>query len=98
MDELDTFISEIVDKKDLPGVTPDLKQGLIETMKLRLIDLIDQAIISALPDEKVHRFAELLDAEASDDDIHAFIADSGINQHEIVQSVLMNFKDEYLAQ
>lgn len=97
MDQFDAFIKEIIEAKQLPGLTEDAKLGLVEEMRARLLDMIDRALIEALPDDKVEAFSALVDAEqTSDEQLQAFIADNGVNVEEVTTKVLVAFRDLYL--
>jgi len=97
MDQLDTFIKEIIDAKQLPGVTEDAKLGLVEEMRERLLDMINRALIEALPDDKMAEFSQLLDNESVDDDaVQQFIAQSGVNVQEVTTKTMLAFRALYL--
>lgn len=98
MDQFDTFIKDIIEAKQLPGLTEEAKLGLLEEMRERLLDMIDRALIEALPDDKVAEFSALVDAEqTSDEQLQAFIAESGVNAEEVTTKVLVAFRDLYLS-
>jgi hypothetical protein len=97
MDQLDTFIVEIIKAKQLPGLTDEAKTGLRDEMKDRVLDLINRALIEALPEEKVAEFSALLDKEnLSDEEVQGFIAASGVDVEEVTQKVLLSFRQAYL--
>lgn len=98
MDQLDTFISSIIDAKQLPGITEEAKIDLIAEMKERLLDLIDRALIEALPEDKVDALTALAENEATtDEELQQFVANSGVNVEEVTAQTLAQFKDLYLA-
>lgn len=98
MDQLDTFISNIIDAKQLPGITEEAKLELIAEMKGRLLDLIDRAVIEALPEDKVDQLTALAGAEGTTDEmLQSFIAESGVNVEEVTADALAQFRDFYLA-
>lgn len=97
MDQLDTFISEILELKQLPGINNEAKQLLIAQMRERLLDMINRALIDALPEEKVAEFSALLDSEAvSDEEVQTFIAESGVDVKTITAKTMLAFRDLYL--
>jgi len=97
MDQLDKFIYDIIDAKHLSGITDEAKQGLAEEMRDRLMDVINRALIDALPDDKVDEFSALLDNESvSDDQVHTFIAQSGIDTERVTAKAMLAFRDLYL--
>lgn len=97
MDQLDTFIREIIDAKNLPGLTEEAKSGLLEEMRERLLDQINRALINALPEDKVAEFSTLLDDETiSDDEVQNFIATSGVDVEKVTAKTMLAFRDLYL--
>jgi hypothetical protein len=97
MDQLDAFIKEIIDTKQLPGITEEAKAGLAEEMRERLLDQINRALIDSLPDDKVEALSQLLDGDTVDDaQIQAFVADSGVNVEEVTAKTMIAFRALYL--
>lgn len=97
MDQLDTFIKEIIDTKQLPGITEEAKSGLIEEMRERLLDMINRALIEALPDDKVAELSTLLDNEnINDDQVQTFVASSGIDVQTVTAKTMLAFRALYL--
>lgn len=96
MDQLDQFIKEIIDAKHLPGITEDAKVGLLEEMRERLLDMLNRALIEALPDEKLAEFSTFLESGASDDAVQQFITDSGIDVEKITAQTMLAFRGLYL--
>ena len=97
MDQLDTFIKDIIDAKQLPGITEEAKVGLIEEMRERLLDQINRALIEALPEEKTVEFSTLLDNEnITDEEVQAFIANSGVDVEKVTAKTMLAFRGLYL--
>lgn len=98
MNQFDTFISDIIDAKQLPGLTEDSKAGLIEEMRECLLDMIDRALLEALPDEKVAEFSALADdSQVTNEQLQAFITSNGVNVEEVTTTTLVAFRDLYLG-
>jgi len=97
MDQLDAFIKEIIDTKQLSGITDEAKAGLVEEMRDRLLDMINRSLVEALPEEKVVAFSALLDnEELSEGQIQQFIADSGVDIEKVTAKTLLAFRELYL--
>ena len=97
MDQLDTFIHEIIESKQLPGITDEAKVGLAEEMREQLLDLINRALIEALPEEKVSELSTLLDDEnVADDTLQRFVAESGVDVESITAKTMLAFRGLYL--
>lgn len=97
MDELDSFINNILDEKQLSGVTDEVRAQLAEDLKNRLLDQVNRALIDAMPDEKIDQFNELLDRDVSDDELQQFVTDSGVNIPAVTAAVMLRFRDTYLG-
>ena len=96
MDQLDQFIKEIIDTKQLPGITDEAKAGLLEDMRERLLDMLNHALVEALPEEKLAEFSTLLDGGVSDDAVQQFIAESGVDVEKITAQTMLAFRNLYL--
>jgi len=96
-DEFDKFIADILDQKDLPGVTPEVRTQLQADLKQRLIDQINAALIDALTDEQAAEFNTLLDDPNFDDTAaQQFMAKSGVDLQKVAASTMLRFRDLYL--
>jgi len=97
MDQLDAFIKDIIDAKQLNGITDEAKVGLIEEMRERLLDMINRALVEALPEEKVEAFSLLLDNDdVTEEHIQQFIAESGVDIEKVTAKTLLAFRELYL--
>lgn len=97
MQHLDAFIKEIIDTKQLSGITDEAKAGLVEEMRERLLDQINRALIDSLPDNKVEALSQLLDGDSVDDaQVQTFVADSGVNVEEVTAKTMIAFRTLYL--
>lgn len=97
MDELDTFIRDIIDKKQLPGITEEAKAGLVEEMRERLLDQINRALIEAIPEDKLAGFSALLDVETTpEEEVQSYIASTGVDVEKVTAKTMLAFRDLYL--
>lgn len=96
-DELDKFIDEIITRKQLPGVTEDVRVQLVADLKNRLLEQINRALIDALPDDKLDEFNNLLDLGTnSDDELQQFMSQSGVDVQNVTVKTMLLFRDLYL--
>lgn len=96
-DELDKFIGEILTKKNLSGITDDVRAQLVTDMKERLLDQINRALVEALPDDKLEEFNNLLDSgDVNDDEVQQFISQSGVDVKKTTIATMLLFRDLYL--
>jgi hypothetical protein len=97
MDQLDTFIKDIIDAKQLPGINDEAKNGLVEEMRERLIERINRAMVEALPEDTVAGFSALLDVESTtSDDVQNYIVASGVDVEKVTAKTMLDFRDLYL--
>ncbi|MEP7205093.1 MAG: hypothetical protein ABI716_02780 [Candidatus Saccharibacteria bacterium] len=96
--ELDDFINQILDEKQLDGVSDVVREQLVADLKERLLDQINRALIEELPPLKLDEFNNLLDDETlSDEQIQRFVADSGVDINRVTLRVMMEFSELYLG-
>lgn len=96
-DEFDSFINQMLDAKQLSGVTDDVREMLVADLKQRLLDQINRALVDALPDDKMTAFEGLLDnPDATDEDIRQFIETSGVDTKHVVAATMLKFRDLYI--
>ena len=96
-DPFDAFIKEILNAKQWStAVDDEVKQQLEADLKNRLMDQIDRAVIEAMPEDKVNGLNELLDREASEDEVRQFIQQSGVDTQRVTLETMLRFRDLYL--
>jgi len=96
-DQLDQFILDILEQKQLPGITPEVKAQLVTDLKQRLLDQIDRAIIDALPDDKMDQFNDLLDNSADDAQVQEFMVSAGVDVKQVAIDTMLRFRSLYLG-
>lgn len=97
-DPFKTFIGEMLNAKAWSThVDADVRSQLEEDLRTRLMDQIDQAVVEALPDDKIDGLNELLDHEASDDEVRQYIAHSGVDVQRVTTETMLRFRDLYLG-
>lgn len=95
--DIDTFILDIIDRKQLPGLTEEARSGLLEEMRENLLSAINRSLIDALPDEKVAEFSKLLDDESiTEEQVQAFIVEQGVDVEKVTAKTLLAFRSLYL--
>jgi predicted methyltransferase len=96
-DDLDRFISDILEAKKLSGVDADVRTQLIGDLKQQLLDQINRALIDALPEDKLDQFNILLeDPSTTDESIQSFIATNGVDVTRVTAQTMLRFRDLYL--
>lgn len=97
-DELDQFINEMLDAKQISGLTDEVRAQLVSDLKQRLLDQINKALIDALPEDKMDEFEQLLDNEsAGDAELQQFIANAGVDVKKVATVTMLRFYDLYVT-
>lgn len=96
-DPLAEFVNDMLAQKQLPGVDEAVHAQLVSDLRNRLMDQIDQAVVEALPADKVDGFNDLLDREAQDTELQQYIADSGVDVRRVTMETMLRFRALYLG-
>ena len=96
-DALSKFINDIIDAKNFKTLDGEVRQQLEKDLKNRLLDQIDRAVLGALPENKIDGFNELLDRDASKQEIQQYVATSGVNTKKITLETMLRFRSLYLG-
>ena len=97
-DPFTTFIKEMLGAKAWnQQVSDEVKAQLESDLRSRLMDQIDQAVIEALPDDKIDGLNELLDREPSEEEIQQYVATSGVDVQRVTTETMLRFRDLYLG-
>lgn len=96
-DALSKFISDIIDAKGYKTLDSDVRRQLEEDLKNRLLDQIDRAVLGALPENKIDGFNDLLDRNASQQEIQQYITSSGVDTKKITLETMLRFRSLYLG-
>jgi hypothetical protein len=97
-DELDKFVAEILEAKQLPGVVDEeVRQQLANDLKNNLLTEINKALINAMPDEKIDQLNTILDdPSVTEEKIQDFVMQSGIDIRRITTQTMILFRSLYL--
>lgn len=96
-DALSKFINDIIDAKNFKTLDSDVRQQLEQDLKNRLLDQIDRAVLGALPENKIDGFNDLLDRNASQQEVQQYIANSGVDTKKITLETMLRFRSLYLG-
>ncbi|MDO4729681.1 MAG: hypothetical protein Q4A96_00585 [Candidatus Saccharibacteria bacterium] len=97
MEQVNQFIDSLIDEKGL-SVEGDVREELRQDMADRLMTQIDNALINALPSDKVAELNEKLDdPNFSEQDTYDFINNSGIDTQRVILETMMQFKMLYVG-
>lgn len=97
-DPVDQFVGQIIDQKNLAGITPEIKRQVVTELKGRLMDQIDRAMINALNRDQLDKFNALLDDQnTTDQQMQNFFANSGIDSQQVALDTMLKFREFYLG-
>lgn len=96
-DALSKFINDIIDAKGYKTLDGDVRRQLEQDLKNRLLDQIDRAVLGALPENKIDGFNDLLDRNASQQEVQQYIANSGVDTKKITLETMLRFRSLYLG-
>lgn len=97
-EKLGQFIDEMIDEKQLSGVTDEVRAQLKSDLLAQLEDQINAALVNALSPDKVEALNDMLDQEGvTDEQVRQFIDGSGIDSQRIAASTMLRFRDLYLG-
>ncbi len=95
-EQLRDFVKKIVEEKNAT-LDSEVKEQLISDMSQKLLDLMERDLIAALADSDVDKLNQLLDDNASDAQVHEFMASKIPNANEVIASVATRFRQMYLT-
>ncbi|MDR2336997.1 MAG: hypothetical protein LBE03_02750 [Candidatus Nomurabacteria bacterium] len=98
-DDLDNFIDEILKEKGMDKAIDDVYDELHADLKARLLDQIDRAVVTAMPEDKIDELNDLLDKNpnTTDEEIQKIVQSSGVDAVQITAKTLLRFRDLYLG-
>ena len=97
MENVDTFIDQLIDEKGL-GVEGEVRDQIKTDMTERLLDQIEQAAINALPENEAIELANKLDDENfTDDQIAEYIRNSSVDMEKVALETMLQFRLLYLG-
>lgn len=96
--ELDSFVQGLIDKKDIPGLTPEGREQIAGEIKDELIQQINRAILNELPDEKLDEIDQKMNSGDFDpNDLRNIVEGSGVDVAKITTETLLYFEAFYLG-
>lgn len=98
MQNIDDFITSLLDDKGITDVSADARQELEADLKHRLIDQINKAAIMELSEDKAAELAKLIDnPDFTPEKMTDFMQNSGVNLTEIALDTMLKFRNFYLG-
>lgn len=96
--DLDSFVDSLIEDKDIPGLTPEVREQVAEEIKGSIIEQINKAVLMELSDEQLDELNALMDKEGfTEQDMQNFIANSGVDLDRITAETLLYYRSFYLG-
>lgn len=96
--QLEEFVDNMLTEKNLPGLSDDVRPDVIKEVVQTLRELINRAIIEALPDDKLNELNKLSeDPSVTNERISELIGSSGVDIPHITANTMLRFRELYLA-
>ena len=97
MENINQFIRQILADNGVTDLDEDVMENLVKEMREYLIDQIDIAVISELPDDKAEELKiKIEDPNFSDKDLEDFIRNSGVDLAQVSVNTMLKFRNLYL--
>lgn len=97
LESLDIFVEKLIDEKRFEDLTPDLRQHMHDDLKARIYDAINAKVIRELKDEDLPAFEALIDANATPEELQAFMQGKLPDSVNFLTNVLLDFRKMYLG-
>ena len=96
--DLKSYVDGLIADKKLPE---NLDPGVIEQMKLELLDRVENrinaVIINNLTETRLEEFNKILDSEKNDIEVQSFLKENVPNLTELIATELIVFRQTYLS-
>jgi FKBP-type peptidyl-prolyl cis-trans isomerase (trigger factor) len=94
---LDKFVEELLAAKGVDNLDEAVRLQLTEDLTGRLNDRLEGALVAELAEEKLPALEELLDQEATDEELQRFFADNIKDLPAVLTRELAAFRQAYLG-
>ncbi len=91
------YIDDMITQKGVANIDQDQRARLRQKLFKIFDERVQDAMIAALPDDKLIELDEKLNRGISDDDLGKFFDDAGVDFDEVAERALEQFRNEYLS-
>jgi len=92
------FIDELINRRNLPDLTPQVREELRKDAMDRLDTFILDRIIGALTEEDANQFVALVKEQKTDDELRSFVMSKIENYETFLKDALQEFVQAYTEQ
>ena len=98
MDNLDTFINQLIDEKGLTGLDEETRKTVVDELKSELTEQVNRAVLMELPNEKLDELDNMMNEGPVDEPtLQAFLMNSGLDVNKIAAETMVAFRAFYLG-
>ena len=90
------FIDKLIEKRDFPDFTPEVRAELRKMALSRFYNFILNRTIDKLPDEDLETFSKMVDEKKSAEEFEAFVKEHIPDYEKFMTGVLREFEKMYL--
>lgn len=94
---INTFVDKMMADKDLSAMGAEEREALRRNLQQKVEEQIEQAMLAALPDEKLLELEGLMDNEASDEELDKFFANCGVDFTQAAEQAMVEFRKAFLS-
>lgn len=96
MEDMNKFLEKILEDNGVTGLDDDVKANMVAEMRDYLINQINEAVISKLPDDKIDEFQQKIMYEnPSEEELGQFFKNSGVDVAQVTLNTLLRFRSYY---
>lgn len=95
---IDDFINELLVAKKFDGLGDGVREQVRLDLLSRLSDQIDRAVIDAMSDSQIDTFTEMIDRGASQQELQAYIVQSGVDIERVTLETMLRFRSLYIGE
>ena len=93
----DQYLDTLMEKKGLDRMPEEKRNEFREKSKEMLVGQFNDAVLRALPDDKLDEFEKALDNGASPDDLGKIVDEAKVDVSKILEVVLNTFSDAVMS-
>lgn len=96
-DTIAKFIDDLIEEKGFPDISEEVRDEIRKDLLVRFDDFMAARIITALSDEDVKTFEEMLKTQKSEEEIQKFVSEHIPDFTNFLTNVLLEFRNVYLG-
>jgi hypothetical protein len=94
---LEKFVDELIQKKNIPQLTDEIRQQMKQDLLVRLNDFLNAKLIAYLSNKQAKELEELVSKDSDIKKVQQFFQDNIKNLPDVVADILADFRKIYLG-